>query len=294
LGGNKVTGCKHRVTVRIIGGLGNQLFSFAAARRLALANDADLLIDHLSGFQDDGFQRKYALHHFNIPQNMISENDPRVRSRPYRIMLKFVSGMLPFHLRPFLIENGNNFNRQLVRLRLRKDVYIQGYWQSEQYFKDVESQIREDLTIISTPTPGAVDIGHKVKSVESVAVHVRRLKITNPLPVTYYVNAIRYLIEHIKAPHYYIFSDSPGWAEKNLRMEAPVSYINIDTMDESGWMDLWLMSQCRHFIIANSTFSWWGAWLGNNSDKMILYPDFFDNWGHLGLIPNGWKPVRFG
>jgi len=280
-----------RVTVRLLGGLGNQLFSYAAARRLALVNDAELRIDHLSGFRRDGFQRQYALYNFNIPQNLVSESELFVRSRICRGLLRKFSELLPFHLRPYLVETGNDFDERLVTLKLRRDVYLQGYWQSERYFKDIEPQIREDLKIISKPSPEALTVSRQIERAEAVGVHVRRMQIASPLPLTYYLRAAEYIMTCVDRPHFFIFSDFPDWVEKNLRFGAPINYVTQGLGDESGWIDLWLMSLCSHFIIANSTFSWWGAWLGMNPEKVVIYPSFSKNWGHVGLVPDAWVMI---
>ena len=89
----------------------------------------------------------------------------------------------------------------------------------------------------------------------------------------------------IAKPHFFVFSDSPAWAQATLRFNAPVTFVTQTSGDDSGCIDLLLMSLCKHFIIANSTFSWWGAWLGANPNKTVISPS---NWGHVGLVPSGW------
>ncbi|MGC8493803.1 MAG: alpha-1,2-fucosyltransferase [Syntrophobacteraceae bacterium] len=285
-------GRRIKITARIIGGLGNQLFSYAAARRLAMMNGAELRTDSVSGFLKDRYGRKFALHHFNIPQNVVPSRTLCTNSRYYRGFLKLVSKQLPFGRGPFLVENGNDYDRRMVDLRLRRSIYMEGYWQSENYFKDIEPQIREDLRFISTPTPEATALSREMQTGEAVAVHVRRLQISKPLQVAYYRRACEFMVEKLRSPRFYIFSDCPGWAEANFDPHAPVMHVNVAGDDGTGWQDLWLMSQCSHFIIANSTFSWWGAWLCRNSGKIVVYPSFFANWGHAGLVPKSWIPVQ--
>ena len=283
---------KKFVTVRIIGGLGNQLFSYAAARRLALTNNAELLVDQISGFKTDSFGRNFVLHHFNLHENLVSGHELFVRSRYFRGMLKIFSRMLPFSFRPFLVEKGNDFDEQLLKLKLKHNVFIQGYWQSEQYFKDIEPQIREEFKIITNPGAEAGALCRQIQNAEAVALHIRREQISRPLPVNYYEDAIELLVQHVFRPHLFVFSDMPAWAREHIRFEYPTVYVERSQDDDGGgWIDLWLMSHCQHFIIANSTFSWWGAWLSKNPEKLVFYPEFFDNWGHIGLIPDGWIPI---
>jgi hypothetical protein len=276
------------VTARICGGLGNQLFIYSAARRLALVNNAELRIDHISGFQWDRFARKYALHNFNIPHNLVQQNDPFVSNRIYRIFSRECSRFLPFSWRLCLTEKGKNFDERLVKLKLRGNVYLEGYWQSEGYFQDVQQQIRGDLRPLSEPGPETLAIRWHIESVNAVGLHVRRQQIAHPVNVEYYDRAIQYMLAHIDYPHFIVFSDCPGWAEKNLRFTSPVTYVTPNNKNDDGCTDLWLMSLCKHFVIANSTFSWWGAWLSNNPGKIVTSPSFFDNWGHVGLLPDGW------
>jgi len=284
-----VSGRQKRVTVRIWGGLGNQLFSYAAARRLAIVNKAGLRIDHLSGFRSDKFGRHYALHHFNIPQNLVSPRKAFVSyGRIPRALVRRLSRFMPFSWRPYLMEERNDFDERLVNLKLRGNVYLEGYWQSERYFQDVQQQIREDLKMTSPISPESFTMCRRVEQVESIGVHVRRTQIDHPLEPGYYFRAFEYISAHVERPHVFVFSDSPGWAEATLRFDAPVTFVTQVPGDDSGCMDLWLMSLCKHFIIANSTFSWWGAWLGTNPNKIITCPSFLENWGHKGLAPDNW------
>ena len=284
-----MSGRQKRVTVCICGGLGNQLFSYAAARRLAIVNNAELRIDHLSGFWNDKFGRQYALHHFNIPQKLVTPGEAFISyGRFSRALLRKLSRLIPFSARPYIMETRNDFDERLVNLKLRCNVYLEGYWQSEGYFQDVQQQIREDLKMISPIKPDTVAMSGRIEQVEAIGVHVRRMQIDHPLEPDYYFRAIEYLKTRIEMPHFFVFSDSPGWAQTTLRFDAPTTFVTKEPGDDSGCMDLWLMSLCKHFIIANSTFSWWGAWLGTNPNKIVTCPSFFKNWGHVGLVPDSW------
>ena len=139
-----------KVVTRIFGGLGNQLFAYAAARRLALANKAELVIDHISGFTyDSQYQRQYQLDHFAIP---CSKATAAERLEPFsrirRNLLRRWNARRPFEQRRYIQQQGIDFDPRLLTLRPSGTLYLEGYWQSEGYFKDVESQIREDLRII--------------------------------------------------------------------------------------------------------------------------------------------------
>ncbi len=278
-----------RVTVCIWGGLGNQLFCYAAARRLAIVNNAELRIDHLSGFKSDKYGRQYALYNFNIPQNLVSPRETFVSyGRISRALVRRLSRFIPFSWRPYLTEEQNDFDERLINLKLRGNVYLEGYWQCEGYFKDVHQQIREDLKMILPISPYTVAISRHIEQVEAISVHVRRQQIDHLLDPDYYFRAVEYMKARIPKPHFFVFSDSPAWAQATLRFNAPVTYVTQASGDDSGCIDLWLMSLCKHFIIANSTFGWWGAWLGKKPNKIVISPSFFKNWGHVGLLPDNW------
>ncbi|MFH1881791.1 MAG: alpha-1,2-fucosyltransferase [Planctomycetota bacterium] len=284
-----MSGRQKRVTVCIWGGLGNQLFSYAAARRLAIVNNAELRLDHLSGFRSDKFCRHYALHHFNISQKLVTPGEAFVSyGRISRALVRKLSRLLPFSWRPYLREEQNDFDERLVNLKLRGNVYLEGYWQSEGYFQGVQQQIREDLKMISPISPDTVAMSRHIEQAEAIGVHVRRLQIDHPLEPDYYFRAVEYMKARIGRPHFFVFSDCPDWAEENLRFDTPATFVTQEPGDDSGCMDLWLMSLCKHFIIANSTFSWWGAWLGINPNKIVTSPFFLKNWGHVGLLPDNW------
>lgn len=154
-----------------------------------------------------------------------------------------------------------------------------GYWMSEKYFKNVEKEIREELTLKVAPNPSAIDIAHRVQDSNSVSVHVRRGDYVGPscleaakehpltLPVDYYNRALDHMKYRLKNPNFFLFSDDIEWAEANIELPRVCTSVHFQPHE-----DLWLMSQCKHAIIANSTYSWWGAWLNASIDRQVTYP----------------------
>lgn len=278
------------MTVRIMGGLGNQLFTYAAARRLASANEAELRIDHLSGFRIDTYGRRYGLGEFRIVGKLVEPHETFVRAGRYRReLVRRWSRLLPFNRRAYLSEERGDFDSRLVGLTLSRSVYLDGYWQSELYFKDFEATIREDLQFGRRHSVEAEELRRQIEEVEAVAVHVRRERYAHRLDAAYYIRAVTCLRHRLTRPHLFVFSDSPQWARQNLDFDVPTTFVTHSAGDEDGYDDMWLMSLCRHFIIANSSFSWWGAWLGEKSGTIVICPQFFANWGHVGLIPDRWE-----
>jgi hypothetical protein len=293
-----------KVIPRIRGGLGNQLFAYAAARRIALSNDAQLIIDHISGFQfDHVYQQQYQLSHFNIAAPLATPAD---RLEPFaklrRYLKRWVSQRIPFDRRSYIQQEGNAFDKRLLNLKLRGDLYIEGYWQSELYFADIADVIRDDLRI--TPPSDALNLqtSNNIRGCPAVAVHVRFFDKAgtrggNNTTDYYYANALSVMQERVPDAHYFLFSDDVTAARALINLpNTKVTVVSHNHGDENAYADLWLMTQCKHFIIANSTFSWWGAWLSAHKDKIVIAPGFviqgsITAWGFDGLLPDSWIKI---
>lgn len=291
---------KRKVVARIKGGLGNQLFCYAAARRLALVNNCELVIDNISGFaRDRQYRRRYMLDRFNISARFAT---PWERLVPFerlrRAMLKWQSRKIPFAHRRYVEQEKREFDERLLALSNRGVLYLDGYWQSDGYFTDAEQTIRDDLRFNSPTDDENQRMAAKISSSQAVAIHVRWFETADGngsgnVSANYYDRATTLIESRIDSPHYFVFSDDPGAAESLISRHAPrITIVSHNQGDDNAHADLWLMSQCRHFIIANSTFSWWGAWLSMNSDKIVVTPDTGSSdrsaWGFQGLIPDEW------
>lgn len=296
------------VVVRMVGGIGNQLFIYAAGRRLAKVNNARLVLDIHSGFiYDVNYKQKYQLENFNLGSDVIlaDRNSDLVLSRAYRFLFRKINRIMPFSIRKYISQEGRDFDSRILNLRFTGTIYLEGYWQSESYFFDIENQIREEFRIKEPKDIVNRQLGESISKVNAVAIHLRFFDIKNKMLVTekennnnffyeYYSTAIKKLSSLSKDPHFYVFSDKPDLAKKFLEVLG-INYTLIDHNkgDENAASDLWLMSLCKHFIIANSIFSWWGAWLCNNENKIVIAPGSFkgkelEAWGFKGLIPKNW------
>ena len=290
-----------KIIPRIFGGLGNQLFCYAAARRLALVNNAELVLDDVSGFaRDHDYQRRYQLDHFNIPCRKATPAErlePLARVRRY--LKRAMSRRLPFEERSYIKQEGIEFDPRLLTAKPRGTAYLEGYWQSEQYFKDVAPAIREELRIIP-PTDGINRVmAEHIRGCLAVAVHVRFFDApqeqgVNDVPSDYYARAVARMESLAPDAHYFLFSDQPAAARARIPLaDDRITLVVNNQGDENAYADLWLMTQCRHFIIANSTFSWWGAWLAEHAEKQVIAPGFEMqkgkmSWGFEGLLPEEW------
>ena len=290
------------VIVRLRGGLGNQLFQYAAGRRIALLGGAPLKLD-LTAFELS--TRSYRLNHYNIVEEVASPAEIRRLSGvghegAVARVCRHLNNRLHINKRSVLRERHYRFDPRFLR-RL-DNVYLDGYWQSEKYFKDIENTVREEFTLKQPPdgmnSAFLATVGH----CESVSVHVRRGDyVANPATnrvhgscdPDYYRRAADCIAESVDKPHFFVFSDDPRWARSSLSFDGPVDYVDHNGED-TDYEDLRLMSRCKHHILANSTFSWWGAWLCHNPDKVVVAPRKWFNDPSLDtsdLIPPSWRRV---
>lgn len=293
-----------KVIARITGGIGNQLFGYAAARRLALVNGAELVLDDKSGFERDlDYGRRYQLDRFDIPCRKATASErlapfPRVR----RYLKRAFNRRRPFEARSYVQQEGLALDPRVLRLKPRGTVYLEGYWQSEGYFKDVEATIRSDLKI--KPPTDALNIAtaERIRGCTAVALHVRFFDQPgeggiNNAPSDYYSRAVARMEGLAPRAHYFLFSDRPDEARSLAPLpDERITCVAHNRGDVDAHADLWLMTHATHFIIANSTFSWWGAWLGERERTIVIAPGFEMRegkmcWGFDGLLPDRWLKV---
>jgi hypothetical protein len=272
------------VISKIVGGLGNQLFCYAAARRLALKNDAVLCLDVNFFRADIRYGREYRLDRFTLPPHELLRSPRRLPALldlyGWRLARKLATHGLPLG-RDYLIETDPRvFEPRLLDHRVTRTTLLDGYWQDERYFADIAPVLRRDLVFLPGPDARQREMAARIGSSNSVAVHSRRLHhatlsdaagATETLTAHYYLDALEAIAARVAAPEFFCFSDDPRWIEKQWPRHLPVTFVN-NAGPNGDIADLWLMSQCRHFIMANSTFSWWGAWLGAAPDKVVVAP----------------------
>lgn len=293
------------VVVKLAGGLGNQLFTYCAARRLAYVNKATLVIDNISGFKyDKKYNRSYMLHFFQLSHRFTNFFERIPNYRFFNKALLLFNKRLKFENRFILYQDNINFDKRLVNLRLRyKYTYIQDLWQSENYFLDIDALIRRDLRHRIGLNSECRITYQNIISNNSVAVHVRffesSLNSTFTLNELYYLNAIDRVMQRQSNPKFYFFSDIPDLLYKLIDNLGIRNFEIINFSDlhlTKDIVEFYLMQNCKHHIISNSTFSWWAAWLGKNNDQMVISPNFTSlsgicGWGFSGLIPDKWEII---
>jgi hypothetical protein len=276
------------IIARVEGGLGNQMFIYAAARALALRTGNELKLDILNGYDQDAFGRRYQLDAFRIAATLASETEVRrFRRESWSLYWRRkLNRRLPFALRS-LIEERSLYEPRLLAFRPRGSVYLIGYWQREEYFRDQADAIRREFTLRTEPSAEDGALAERLRLPDAVILHVRRRNYEHRLPAEYYAAALRLLASRVARPKLFVFGDDLDWARRSLRLPEGAQFVE----HHSGGRDcedLWLMSQCRHAIIANSSFSWWGAWLNPQSDRIVIAPS---EWGYRAAPVAGWLTV---
>ncbi len=291
------------VITKLQGGLGNQMFQYAFGRYVSTQINQTLFIDDSIYSQDETaliVKRNYELDIFDLT----------VKKADIKNVLYF----FPSKSNGFLGKSINKVKKKLgnyivldenrienVSLFKSKNLYLQGFWQSENYFKSIESIIRNEFTFKTKISVINSEIIKKEQESNSVSVHIRRtdyvsnqfaFNFLGPCPIEYYYNAIQFFNDCLNSPVYFIFSDDMNWVKEKFSFLKNVHFINHNRNADS-FEDMRLMSNCRHHIIANSSFSWWGAWLNKNTDKIIVAPrQWFkseeDNILSNELIPSSW------
>lgn len=293
------------IVVRLMGGLGNQMFQYAMGRRVAEESGTPLKLD-LSWFLEQAQRnsdttRSYELGVFNISATIASKEELArfkvSRGRFARVFERLTRLFLPSTRPNILRERQFAFDASI--LGNYPDAYLDGYWQSEKYFKAVEPVIRAEFAFTKHPDSKNRELAEKIVGVDAVSLHVRRGDyVLNPAThnfhgtcsLDYYREAISLISQTVSNPHFFIFSDDLAWVKQNLVLEFPATYVTHNQGDKS-YEDLRLMSLCKHHIIANSSFSWWGAWLASNKRQTVIAPAKWFNRADIDtsdLIPENW------
>jgi hypothetical protein len=291
------------VIARIRGGLGNQLFMYAMARRLAHVNNAELVLDGTTSFRGKNkYTRQYMLDRFPITGRLATTAERREPLHSLRRGIrKWWDKKRPLSQRQYIVDPGG-VNSDIHAMKVVRPTTFEGYWQSEKWFDDISDVIRAECT---PETPTDKDNQTSAAAIEkctAVALHVRFFNDPSQTAqsqqvIDYYAKAVNTIRDKVANPTFFIFSDQPEKARDILALNPTETYVvDHNAGDANAHLDLWLMSRCQHFITANSTFSWWGAWLGEKTDSIVVSPvftaaDAFLAWGLPGTIPDRWISI---
>lgn len=288
------------IVSHILGGIGNQMFQYAAGRSLAIhlndyymldLNDFDRYVHH------NGYELKCV---FDVPVEPTSPDELQsvlglrrlslVKKILRRRQFSFLRGQT------FIVEPHFNFWPKFFSLN--SSSYLYGYWQSEKYFKSIEKVIRDHFTFKKPLAGKNLIAANQIDTINAISLHVRRgdyvndSKTSNIMSVCdsdYYGQAVSYMANKVSNPVFYVFSDDMDWVRRSVRIDYSCVYIDHNKGLDS-YIDMQLMSLCKHHVIANSSFSWWGAWLNPRAEKIVIAPRVWFRNGNndSDLIPSEW------
>ncbi len=321
------------IIVKLSDGLGNQMFQYALGRRLALENDDTLKLD-LSWYEwreaFGGTERTMTLDGFDVAFDPATQADVTsvVGSKWLSVLLRRYGHVLEHT--PRLPARYCNYHRQVMErapddpswayrrrfhpdvLAIEGDAYLDGFWQVPAYFEDIRDALLDDFTV-STPLEGQnAETADRIEETTAVSVHVRRGdqvgrgpesdEFGNAVLPAYYVQASDLVADRAAAAdlHFFVFSDDPGWCRTGLDFDHPTTVVDHND-GSTDYEDIRLMRRCDHHIIANSTFSWWSAWLCEHEGKIVTAPSPWKRYGgypkgiidEWEFIPEGWTIVRY-
>jgi hypothetical protein len=287
------------VTVKLLGGLGNQLFAYAAAKALSLRNGCPLLLDAFSGYRRDAFGRRFELGVFQLPDPVEPPHQPyghRVAER----MVRELNDRLPVEQRRYLFEKvcpktfKHRYHSWLGEFRVRRNAYLHGNFTSPRYFDGHADAIRQALRWRQPPTdPALTALAAQLADERAVVVHFRldqpenRFSNLKNLRPDYYEAAFREISRRLLRPRWFCFTDAPERLDGFMVLPHNATVVNVSNSTDA----LWLMRQGRNFVLSNSTFSWWGAWLSAADGDHVLVPPVYDYWDNLDIYPAGWRVV---
>lgn len=263
------------IITRLFGGLGNQMFQYAVGRRLAHSRGTELKLDVTWFRKSDN--RTYSLGNFNIKRSFASKSEIAAMAPKGRFG-RALAKRWPERWPKYIQEKHFHFDPEI--LNLPDNVYLKGYWHSEKYFSAIDGIIHREFTV-KTPLVGKnKELSERIASTQSVSLHIRQGDYASKrktkqhhgiCPLDYYYKSADYLAHKLSDVHFFIFSDEPGWAQENIRLKHPTIFVGNNEPNDSH-EDMRLMSRCNHHIIANSTFSWWAAWLNTKKNKIVIAP----------------------
>lgn len=280
------------------------MFQYAIGRKLSIKHHTELKLN-INWFKTEikgTSVREYELCCFNLEAQFASDDDLKKMASPYehpvlkRVFAKWQS-WLPYYKRRVIEEKHFHFDENI--LRAGRNASLTGYWQSEKYFHDIRQTLLKDFTFREPLSGRNLELSGRMKETSSVALHIRRKhyvpappqkEVHGTCPPEYIFSAIQYMRQQVTHPVFFIFSDDIAWCRQNLQLPEETHFADFNT-GKNSYRDMQLMSLCRHNIIANSSFSWWAAWLNEHPDKIVIAPKrwFLDTSKDIkDLFPESW------
>lgn len=286
---------KGKIVLKMNGGLGNQMFQWAFGRMLEETTDMELFLD--MSYFSNSYARPYQLDIFEIEPKFA---DSHLEKFKLDLLWKFRKLLGNGRFLGYKIYEEKQFNFDRNFSKIGTDTYIIGFFQTEMYFRNIANKIREDFRFKNAPEEANKILLEKINSTESVSLHIRRGDYVSKqryketyaqCSINYYKRAVEYIAQKHPDLVLYVFSDDIDWVRENLKMYNYKHVLVSNNTGKKSWEDMRLMSSCKHNIIANSSFSWWGAWLNSNQNKIVIAPKKWFNDESIiqtDIIPKTW------
>ena len=287
------------ITIRLKGGMGNQMFQYAFGRSISTKLNTDFQLD-LSSLLDrskgDFVYRDYDLDIFNVQPKFTTP--PDLLRTMYRIKSSKLSKLVKQQAtwgKSYVKEKHFHLVKEVIDHPTDNTLY-DGWWQSGKYFDAVAHTIRKEFTFVDPIIAQSKALFEKIQQTNAICLNVRRtdfLKVSalNTTNLDYFLNAAKYMAQQVDQPHFYIFSDDIEWSAANIKLDHPTTVVRHEHKGRKFGNYLQLMIACKHYIIPNSSFAWWSTWLNPSKEKIVVAPK---NWFHdspfdtSDLVPQNW------
>lgn len=274
------------------------MFQYAFGKTYAHKNKCDVLFDRSWFDLEQGeHPRPLRLTRYNVSAQFAS------KLQVEQCINKRRASRLPGFLRQLFKKKKYTSNKRLEQcagffdpslMEPSVNCFFEGYFQTDKYFKDIRGKILSDFTLASPLDESNQQMLHAIQNSNAISIHIRRgdylnLQDTHPVcSMEYYQTAMKSVARSVDKPHFFIFSDDPNWVKSDFPLAYDKTVVDINN-EENGIFDIELMRHCQHNIIANSSFSWWGAWLNENPDKMVVAPkQWFSGKAADDILPEEW------
>ena len=291
------------IIVKLMGGMGNQMFQYAFGKALAtkyntvLKLDTSFLLDRKP--RNNFTFRDYDLDLFNIEAEFATQEEIEIFTKRLKWIIpnKIINRVMGVK-ESYVIEPHFHFSERCFNAK--DNSYLEGYWQTEKYFYPIKNEIKNKyFSLKESCSSQAQLLLAEIQSNNAIAVNVRRGDfVNNPFHGTcspgYYKKGEEIILSKIDNPYFFVFSDEIEWAQENLHFSGPVKFVGEEYNGRKFQDKIRLMSACKHFIISNSSFAWWAAWLNTNPDKIVIAPKaWFHNskWDTKDILPPNWIAI---
>lgn len=283
-----------KIIVKFNGGLGNQMFQWAFGHALEKETRVETIFD--MSFFEKKYARPYELGIFNLQAKFVEDFWLKLK---LKIMWNFRKNLKNKSFLGLNFYHEPHFEYSKYAFRIKSNTYIEGFFQSEKYFEHIKDEILTAFTFKTKPDKFNQYLIDEMKKSNSVSIHIRRgdyvqkkryQDLYATCSLNYYRRGVEYIASKYSNPKLFIFSDDIQWAKTNWDLPYESVFVNTNS-GEKSYEDMRLMSNCKHNIIANSSFSWWGAWLNNNKEKIVIAPKKWFNDGRINqddVIPSEW------